>query len=784
MKNRTEKIRQDNSPGKSALLRGIEYILLLVLLAVLAIRATYTESPHIATMDPEQALTNQAFSLIISSVLLLCVVIWVIVALYTGTVACRFGWIEVGIAMFIAAGAVGIAVASDKRSAVTDFVTFLAPMLTAVLLVQILDCTGKVRLVLLLLVAMAILNLYQCIEQATTSNAMMIEQYEQDPQLQLGPLGIKEGSFKQWLYEHRLYSKDIRGFFKTSNSAGSFAILALSALVAAVFRPGRDAACPETVFRRNFVWLVALLAVAALLITLSKGAIAAATVAGAMFAVYLCFGGILRRHRKAIFVVCILLMLLAGAAIVRYGNAHGTLPGGNSMLVRWQYWVASWQMFCEHPFGVGPGNFASYYLHYKVAAAIETVKDPHNFLLSILTQYGPLGLAGFVMAFAVPMLMVVFRPGPSAPRPRHGDALAGRRNIRWLPAALFVGAAILVFRPILAPLAATDDPVAVAFAIFYLYLVPLMVFVIAVWLLWRMDTATNDRPVRSITSVSPVASPTSAVSPASVASAVIFCGLAGVLTANLIDFALFEPGVLTAFWMMVACMVALDRMGTNRAVILFRPSGAMRVAIAAGVAAIFIGCLYYAVIPVVRAGSCQQRAMRDIGLRHQLLDRASRADALSPEHDNLHGRAYLQQYRDTAQSDTKLPTNAAECFMSAVGKDAANFKNYEKLADVYLLLADRAGAGQAETYLSMAFDNLLLAIERYPEMDRLHLKLAQTAERLGRDDMAVAHYQKTVDIEDAFRGQFRIMYPGDELVSRLGKEAYDMARQKAEQPGQ
>ena len=80
------------------------------------------------------------------------------------------------------------------------------------------------------------------------------------------------------------------------------------------------------------------------------------------------------------------------------------LPGGNSMLVRWQYWAASAHMIADHRMtGVGPGNFADYYTHYKPAAALESVADPHNVLLSLMTQYGPLGLIGFLAMVFVPL---------------------------------------------------------------------------------------------------------------------------------------------------------------------------------------------------------------------------------------------------------------------------------------------------------------------------------------------------------------------------------------------
>ncbi len=104
--------------------------------------------------------------------------------------------------------------------------------------------------------------------------------------------------------------------------------------------------------------------------TQSKGAVGAFIVFVPVLGVCVVFGKMLRAHRRG---VCTgLLVLAAGAAVLMtiYGMRHGRLPGGNSMLVRWQYWTASAEMAKEHPvFGTGGGNFATLYMKYKNPAA-------------------------------------------------------------------------------------------------------------------------------------------------------------------------------------------------------------------------------------------------------------------------------------------------------------------------------------------------------------------------------------------------------------------------------
>ena len=93
----------------------------------------------------------------------------------------------------------------------------------------------------------------------------------------------------------------------------------------------------------------------------------------------------------------------------------------------------------------------------------------------------------------------------------------------------------------------------------------------------------------------------------------------------------------------------------------------------------------------------------------------------------------------------------------------------EKAAVAYSLL------GQNQE----AYDWYLRAAERYPCCGRLHFHLGQLADRLGKPVQALQHYRETVSIEDAFRKQFRQMYPErEQVVSRLGEDKYLFAEQR------
>ena len=126
----------------------LERILLAICLCVIAVRATYTESAGLTSTGSLLGLTNEIESLIFTSVLLIVVVFWFVQAFLRNKFYYRSTGIEVGLVLFVVAAFLGIVVASDRRAAVTDFVTKLVPLLMAILLVQILDSQPKIRLVL------------------------------------------------------------------------------------------------------------------------------------------------------------------------------------------------------------------------------------------------------------------------------------------------------------------------------------------------------------------------------------------------------------------------------------------------------------------------------------------------------------------------------------------------------------------------------------------------------------------------------------------------------------
>jgi tetratricopeptide (TPR) repeat protein len=270
----------------------------------------------------------------------------------------------------------------------------------------------------------------------------------------------------------------------------------------------------------------------------------------------------------------------------------------------------------------------------------------------------------------------------------------------------------------------------------------------------------------------------------SIAAAALFCAVLGVAFHNLIDFAIFEPGVFTVFWVMIACIIAIGYQTNPRPQVVLKPAPFVKIlTVAAGVV---VTCVYlnYALIPVGNASAKIQQANRAISFgrleqAHKLLDSAAEDDLLSPTALSLNGRLYLHHFQ-LMSNNRDLLLQSEKCLQAAIRRNDAAFKNFERLTEVYVLLAEISTQEEKNDWLKKAFDKASFAVEhRYPGCARLRIELAKIAELLGKTDIAIKQYEEAIDIEDEYRAQFQEMYPEREkIVSRLGEEKYQFAKQQ------
>jgi len=161
-----------------------------------------------------------------------------------------------------------------------------------------------------------------------------------------------------------------------------------------------------------------------------------------------------------------------------------------------------------------------------------------------------------------------------------------------------------------------------------------------------------------------------------------------------------------------------------------------------------------------------------------MLGMATADDRFDPDPVAINGSLKLHHYQTQEQKDKKLLIQAESCLLEAISRNRANFKHFEKLAEVYSQFGQVSSSQENKNWLQKEFDSIRQATLRYPNSGRLRLKLANTAEALGKYDMAAENYARTIEIEDSYQQIYRIMYPGKEMFSRLGREKYEYAKKR------
>lgn len=727
-----------------------------MLMCVIALRLSSMENPTIESLSLPGVFYDNLVSVSISSLLIITGAVWFAWRLARGKY--RMSGLEYGILIFIAGCAVSIIAASNRRTAITDSITILSAMVTAVVLSNLLVTAERKKILLFVLAGMAVANVYQCTEQFFSINKLMIEEYKAEPAVQLQKLGIEPGSFEQMLYEHRLYSKDVRGFFTTGNSTGCLLVLAIFCTFAAFDFKIKFSEKKNTLKK---LWLPIILLIvlfAGLVETHSKGAIASLIIAGVLLLLSVKFGRFLRRHSGFIIITVVILIITGTVFIIHYGITHNTLPGGNSMLVRWQYWAAAAKMVADHLItGVGGGNFGSYYTQYKIPQALETVRDPHCFILSILSQYGIIGLAGFCIAILWPIITCCVQDNKPAGEPAENNLAEAAKTC-----GIFIILVLLFVRPIAIRAEVGSSIDVVLYILAVVYAAPAFFAGTILWLCVQTEEKTKTGQIFA---------------------AAVLCGLAAVLIHNLIDFAIFEPGIMTALWA-CAALAYSDYRQKNTAESNLKPGKTKKIALAASVLAVTAALIWLCIIPTAKTSFKTEKARKlfekgEIEKGTAMLLIACEDDTLNPTPAAFAGKMLLYKSQMNPEDSPDILPAAEKLLLTAIQRDKADYKNYENLGQVYAMLAQMT-PDQRPLWFKKAFLALQNSLEQYPASSELHFELAGICEQLGRIDLAIEHYKKAVEIEDAFAKQFKIMYPGKEIVSRMGKIKYQEAKEKVE----
>jgi tetratricopeptide (TPR) repeat protein len=262
------------------------------------------------------------------------------------------------------------------------------------------------------------------------------------------------------------------------------------------------------------------------------------------------------------------------------------------------------------------------------------------------------------------------------------------------------------------------------------------------------------------------------------------CGLAAVLIHNLIDFAIFEPGIMTALWACIAVIYS-DCHEENTTDRNLNPNKAIKFILTILAAALVTVIIRQCIIPGAKTAIKTEKAnlLFNYGKFEKataLLSIACADDVLNPTPAALAGKMLLQTFKMNPGNRPDILLKAEKNILTAILRNRADFKNYENLAEVYETLA-QITPEKRQFWFEKTFWALQEASSRYPTSAELYIKLAKTAQELNKIDFAIECYKKAIEIEDAYTEQFKIMYPGKEVFSRLDKVEYRSAKEKLEE---
>jgi len=570
-------------PGAVRFLNSVTLALVLVIAAFVgtgSVRWVFSTGPGTSLGPPGYEVSQ---SQMVAAGVLLAAVLWLLgQAVSPGR--WRYSRAMVGWAILLAAGMIVSCIsAGDKRAAINATAGMAAALLYLFVAWQVLDRPWKIRLAAAVLIGTAAAFACKC---------WMLQQYEFDQTLQHYLQTRQEFWARAGktlddpivkVFEARMKSRDNGGFFFHSNLAGSFLMISAFLAVAVAWGKATGRALKYRRFWAVVSFLVAGVIVSALILTVSKGAFVAGAIGLGAAVVALRFGRRLADRFRTVAAVTVVGLLLAGAGVVGYGVTRGTLPS-KSMAFRWQYWRASWRMFLDRPLrGVGPANFGSAYLKYKLPGAEEEVTNPHNFIVQAFCETGvPGGVA--LIGLAGAMLWTL-----AYPKRRDCDDSTSQAE-RSAPGSIGVWLVVLAAAFFVLRLIASSVQLQnAAFAL--VDFLPYMLCWLAGFLITAMETDRFDRFADD------------AESPLRVnrgADVWLAGAVAAFWAGNLVNFSLFEPGTAIAFFLLAAMALAARNCGRE-----LRP----RKAAVRWVCGAAVALLVFDLVWIVRPTLCSERAI-------------------------------------------------------------------------------------------------------------------------------------------------------------------------------
>lgn len=682
--------------------RWIQLICLAVLLAIVGLRPLIGESFRASGMRMTAALVGAsdpwaATTLILDAIIMGAAAVTLVFGRQRRSEN-RDLLLKIGVGVWLLSVVISTCAATEIRPAINASFNLLAAIALCFTLVGLLDTAWKLRLAVCVVVASASVYAATCMDEYATFDETEAR-YMQSREAFWAKQGVPLDSPRVHSFEGRMRARETGGFFAHSNLAGGYLVLggfAALALAAAGWRIRR---------RRGLAIATALVTAVFIFIgaglTHSAGSLAGGLVGACVLALrFWRRNWFVRRER--VLLVGWMLVLAAIAAAVVIGFVRGGLPGA-SLDFRWRYWTASLDMFADHwATGVGAENFGDNYLGYKPITSPEEIKNPHNVLVHVATEYGALGLAGVLIMLVGGSIAVTRHVNLAADDQSQTEAqLPPRVWVLWC-----VGLAFAVFFPRMWLLFSRDPN--------YLFYMTAMGAIV-----WCAAFLLNGLSVRGYLARGEMSDLAAAVN----------CGLLAFLVQETANFALFIPGGRATFFSLVAVSMATGRL-SNRDV--ESNANARAVGLKIGGAALIVALTVWIVAKPIRMEVSLRQARYAVraGAVVDAIEHYHRAVAIDPW--DSAAAAELGRFLAGIAPSTPDPlaTFSDAIDQMSVAIERAPLKTTHLRSRMRMFTArGLLGGGRADFVAAVADARKL--IELYPARPRSYVDLARVLELTG-----------------------------------------------------
>jgi len=732
----------DASADEKPLNRILQWTALAVLLCVLAGRTVLPEMPFrtsplsgitARTTDKDPNRTGLTFTLpnhtepagmTFDAVILIAGVLWFAGQAASGKLRIRGGWLGVLMVIFAALSLVSALRAGDRRGAMIFWSHQTALLLAGFLAMQLCADTRKLAATIAVLAALGVMLAVVGLKQCFFETAQRVADFEAHGAEILAAQGWKGDSPEAAAFQERISKAVPLGFFGLANPFASLMIVLTAAGTALSadrwIAAARDRKATAGMRKRGDVHLptvsavvtglIVLAGLAAIALTLSRGAIGSAVLATVA-------AGLVLRFRKRLASRWRTWMLAAGlsaaagvAAVVLYGLKHDSL-GTKTMTFRWYYWTAAAEITAERPlWGVGPGNFGTAYEARRRPAAEEAVKTPHNFVMHAAAQYGLGGGLCYVLIIATVLIGLcrpICRPAADIDPPA-GQA---RRT-----AALIIALSLTV---VLTQWIFTDARGDVAL-LYVNGIEPAVVLAITMIVMFWAGRRIS----------------LTAAAPGRVTRVVLACGLAGFALHNFVTFSLWMPGAAIAFWLAAGAVLARTSRGLASPAQLRWPA----LLIATAAAGTFVAVLWW---PVVKRAYATEMLVDGLVARDgpQALNWARQAAETDPL-DSIPAADAARLFRDAGRPGDMQ--RAYEWALEAIRRDKLRATNHHLAADILWESAE-----ERPESIARALEHMSDAVQRDPQSLSARIDFAKRLVFANRNREALEQIRAAEKIDAA-----------------------------------